>query len=94
MPEGLNRHPEDATVTVGLNHYLALKESLEGQEKKLAIWKEGLEHVEVFMSFLRSEEEDLMAEHIETFNNTYDEAQIRVKNGKVSIDIRPEGANE
>lgn len=86
-------HPEEATVNVGLNHYLGLKQQLDGKDKKLEVWKEGLEHVEVFLSFLRDEEEELITEHIETFNNTYDDAQIRVTNGRVQIDIRP-GTNE
>lgn len=85
-------HPEDATVTVPLDHYLSLKSEVEGKNKKLQVWKEGLEHVEIFLSFLRDEKQEMMEEQISNFNNTYDEAQITVKNGRVHIDIRPEAS--
>lgn len=91
MPEGLTTH-EDATVTIPLDHYLSLKNEVEGKNKKLQVWKEGLEHVEIFLSFLRDSEEEMIEEQISNFNNTYDEAQITVKNGRVHIDIRPEAS--
>jgi 3-deoxy-D-manno-octulosonic-acid transferase len=83
-------HPEEAEVTINLQSYLSLKRDLDKRTTKLQAWKKGLDHIEIFLSFLHDQEEDLIEEHMERFNEEFDGAQLYVGNsGRVRISIDP-----
>lgn len=88
-------HPEDAHVSINLRYYLTLQERLRKRGETLQAWKTGLDHIEIFLSFLHDQEEDLVEKHMDTFNEQFDGAQICVSDsGRVNVNITTTDAED